>query len=63
LGWRAILAKKKSKRMSQKKPINRRIVLASGRYKHCHISEEPEAFIGLLTGKNFGKLIVQVAQD
>jgi NADPH-dependent curcumin reductase len=27
------------------------------------LENAPEAFIGLLTGKNFGKLIVQVAQD
>ena len=27
------------------------------------LEKAPEAFIGLLTGKNFGKLVIRVAED
>jgi NADPH-dependent curcumin reductase CurA len=42
--------------------------LAEGRIKYREdivdgLEDAPEAFIGLLEGKNFGKLVVRIAQD
>ena len=42
--------------------------LREGRLKHredvvAGLEKAPEAFIGLLQGKNFGKLLVQVGED
>ncbi len=43
--------------MGKTKKINRRIVLAS-----CHVGA-PKAFIGMLEGPNFGKLVVRVNDE
>ena len=42
--------------------------LAEGRIKYREdivegLENAPDAFIGLLEGKNFGKLVVRIAQD